>query len=146
MISDLFKRQWVHRCPPRTAAVPQPPKGPSKEELEECAALEQQHAETMLQEKINFFKSMSSPVREEIIRNEELRYFYSTVGYIGYVPYGSRLDILQRKIHNGYSNYLHPHFSADFMKTLLPSIGIDLDLLKRAHLDACADDMIGKKL
>lgn len=144
-------KSWFSQSPPEIPQpafpAPQPPRlSPSEEK--ELEKLEKEWEENCIQNKVNFFKSMSAATREEIIKNEELHTFYGTIGFLD-VAYGTRLEELRNKLRNYYGSHGYAGVYRDysnFTKTLPSPIGVPLDILRRAHLDACAEDMINKKL
>lgn len=121
----------------------EPPPQPTPQEREELNRLEQIYEEELIAMRIQEFKGMSAAAREEVIKNEELLHFYQQAAW-NRPRVGSRLQELWDKrdvtpidarYDMGYPN--------NFLKNNVPpSIHVPLDQLRRAHLDACAEDMI----
>lgn len=132
-----------------TDTTPVPPYF-SPEEEQELQRLLKEQADDVVAKRIGFFKTMSIAAREEVIKNEELREFYNKAKYEAHSPRSDRLDELFDKAMVSRQRFNYNRLDVSdiqpYLKALPPSILVPLETLRRAHLDALADDMISKRL
>ncbi len=145
----IFRKSKSQQIRPEMVLEPEPIVL-TPEEMVELGRLKHDYEESVVGQRVAWFKTMSPAAREEVIKNEELREFYHQVKYGSYPKASRRLQDLADKAmfaryHLG-ADTLTVNDVRDYINTLPPSIRIPLETLRRAHLDALADDMIDHKL